>query len=143
MVLYVCEDSTEGILCGVYDAWASRLGHDRVGLALAGAYNYEMFTEYRPVLTDRAKAQKVERAVRGKISERAWRWGPAACGAGRARKKAGDLRSPAFFIPRRLSSAKRICSRRVRAALRPGGGQGRAPAQGSPARVRCRQSPGF
>ncbi len=74
MVLYVCEDSTEGILCGVYDAWASRLGHDRVGLALAGAYNYEMFTEYRPVLADRAKAQKVERAVRGKISERAWRW---------------------------------------------------------------------
>ena len=30
-----------------------------------------------------------------------------------------------------------------RCPMTPGGGQGRAPAQGSPARVRCRQSPGF
>ena len=35
MVVYQCSDSFDGILCGVYDAWMSRLGHDHVRLALA------------------------------------------------------------------------------------------------------------
>ena len=28
MVVFVCEDSPEGIFTGVYDAWNSRLGHE-------------------------------------------------------------------------------------------------------------------
>ena len=27
MTIFVCEDSLDGILTGVYDAWDSRLGH--------------------------------------------------------------------------------------------------------------------
>ena len=37
MTVYVCEDSFDGILCGVYDAWMSRKGHDQVCLELEGA----------------------------------------------------------------------------------------------------------
>ena len=32
MVVFVCEDSPEGIFTGVYDAWNSRLGHENVRL---------------------------------------------------------------------------------------------------------------
>ena len=30
MTVFVCEDSLDGILTGVYDAWDSRLGHSGV-----------------------------------------------------------------------------------------------------------------
>ena len=35
MILFVCEDCIDGIFTAVYDAWASRLGHDNVGLRVA------------------------------------------------------------------------------------------------------------
>lgn len=27
MVIFICKDDFDSILCGVYDAWMSRLGH--------------------------------------------------------------------------------------------------------------------
>ena len=39
MVIFICKDDFDSILCGVYDAWMSRLGHDNVRLQLQGAYN--------------------------------------------------------------------------------------------------------
>ena len=33
MYVFICEDSLEGILTGVYDACASRLGHRNIRLA--------------------------------------------------------------------------------------------------------------
>ena len=67
MVVFVCEDSFEGILCGVYDAWTSRLGHKNVKLAVDGQYNLEMFADYREAAVSEEKAQKVAQAVRTKI----------------------------------------------------------------------------
>ena len=58
MVVFVCEDSPEGIFTGVYDAWNSRLGHENVRLEVQGEYNYSLFSEYREVAVDRLKAQK-------------------------------------------------------------------------------------
>ena len=46
MTVYVCEDSFDGILCGVYDAWMSRKGHDQVCLELEGAEDIRLFCEY-------------------------------------------------------------------------------------------------
>ena len=43
MTIFVCEDSLDGILTGVYDAWDSRLGHRRVKLKTAGVDTYELF----------------------------------------------------------------------------------------------------
>lgn len=49
MVIFICKDDFDSILCGVYDAWMSRLGHDNVRLQLQGAYNMELFAKYRDV----------------------------------------------------------------------------------------------
>ena len=71
MTIFVCEDSLDGILTGVYDAWDSRLGHSRVKLKTAGVDTYELFCEYRDVKTDMEKAEKVLRTVFRRMGEEA------------------------------------------------------------------------
>lgn len=73
MVVYQCSDSFDGILCGVYDAWMSRLGHDNVRLALADTGNLEMFVEYRTVEETKEKLDKVIHAIRQKIGLEVYR----------------------------------------------------------------------
>lgn len=72
MTVYICEDSLEGILTGVYDGWMSRKGHSQVRLEIDGYIEKELFTEYLFVPTSAEKAEKVAEAVRGKISETAY-----------------------------------------------------------------------
>lgn len=67
MTVFVCGDTFEGILCGVYDGWMSRLGHDNVCLELEGTGNIRMFAEYRQVAETEEKFRKVADAVRMKI----------------------------------------------------------------------------
>ena len=47
MTVFECEDSSDGIFTGIYDAWASRLGHANVWLQLQGMHTLELFTQYR------------------------------------------------------------------------------------------------
>ena len=66
MTVFVCEDSLDGILTGVYDAWDSRLGHSRVKLQAEteDSYEtYELFCQYRQVKTDPGKAEKDRKSV--------------------------------------------------------------------------------
>ena len=70
MVVFVCEDSPEGIFTGVYDAWNSRLGHENVRLEVQGEYNYSLFSEYREVAVDRLKAQGKSMALGAPIPVR-------------------------------------------------------------------------
>ncbi len=70
--IYVCKGDPESILTGVYDAWASRKGHSRVKLDVESQKTPELFASYVPVETDPEKARKVMRAIRQKISGRAW-----------------------------------------------------------------------
>lgn len=67
MRIFLCRDSIEGILSGVYDAWASRLGHGNVRLVLAGVGDMELFAEYEEVMPDRGKADKVLRTLRRRL----------------------------------------------------------------------------
>ena len=67
MVIYQCKDSFDSILCGVYDAWMSRLGHANVRLELEDTGNIEMFAEYRTVEDSPGKRDKVIAAIRQKI----------------------------------------------------------------------------
>lgn len=69
MVLFVCEDSVDGIFSGIYDAWDSRLGHGNVGLRISGMDTLELFAEYRTVTADSQKAAKVASAIRRKMGE--------------------------------------------------------------------------
>ena len=43
--VFQCEDTLTGILTGVYDAWASRLGHEHVRLRSGEYEDLELFCE--------------------------------------------------------------------------------------------------
>lgn len=74
MVIYECFDNFNSILCGVYDAFMSRLGHENVKLALKDRGNVEMFAKYRHVEESEEKLAKVIQAIRQKISSEAFMW---------------------------------------------------------------------
>ncbi|MCI8415923.1 MAG: DNA metabolism protein [Lachnospiraceae bacterium] len=67
--VFVCEDSLDGILTGVYDAWDSGLGHGNVRLEVEQEKTLELFCQYMPVRTDRDKADKVLRTIRNRLGE--------------------------------------------------------------------------
>ena len=69
MVIFTCEDSLEGILCGVYDAWMSRLGHANVRLELQERGNLRMFSEYRQTAKEDWKTEKVIDTIRRKAGQ--------------------------------------------------------------------------
>jgi len=71
MTLFVCEDSLDGILTGVYEAWDSRLGHNNVKLKTETQDTLELFCEYRYVQTELEKAEKVLRTVHERLGEAA------------------------------------------------------------------------
>lgn len=94
-VVFVCENSIEGILSGVYDAWvealSSGMGHAHCRLAVTdrqglkdGAegnpdgglsdddssyFNLELFCTYRDTPADRGKAEKVIKTLRKRLGE--------------------------------------------------------------------------
>lgn len=68
MTVFVCGEEFEDILCGIYDAWMSRLGHGAVRIE-PECCDRELFSSYRQVDSDPRKAQKVIDAVRTKLSE--------------------------------------------------------------------------
>lgn len=70
--VFLCEDSLEGIFTGVYDAWASRVGHENVELRTRESENLEFFCEYRKVPADAGKAEKVRRSICRKLGRGAY-----------------------------------------------------------------------
>lgn len=70
--IFICEDSFEGILTGVFEAYICRYGHDFISLELKGDNQPQFFSEYYPVETDIEKARKVGQAIRKKISPDAY-----------------------------------------------------------------------
>lgn len=75
MTVFLCGPEPEDIFTAVYDAWASRLGHDNVRLEiLEEEQQMGLFCQYRLVTRDLEKAKKVSRSVARKISSEAY-WG--------------------------------------------------------------------
>ena len=72
MTVFVCHDSFEGILCGVYDAWMSRLGHANVALELENRGNLKMFCDYREAEETPEKTEKVAESIRRTAGEPAY-----------------------------------------------------------------------
>ncbi len=68
MYLFICEDSPDGILTGVYDAWSYKIAnhiktHDEIGLLSAEPYSRRLFCEYIPVTVSSEKAAKVRHTI--------------------------------------------------------------------------------
>lgn len=68
MVVFQCGSEPDDIYCAVYDAWMSRLGHANVCIEEAGA-DPRLFCEYRTVVSEVWKTEKVVTAIRRKLSE--------------------------------------------------------------------------
>ncbi len=72
MRILLCEDSLEGILTGVYEAYKSRYGHDNIKLCLdSEEYEIEMFSEYQKIEPDAESANKVLLSILEKIGDTA------------------------------------------------------------------------
>lgn len=68
-IIYLCEDSTEGIFTAIYQAFAERHGHSRNRIMIhTTGFNRELFCEYREVANDYEKAVKVADTIQKKIS---------------------------------------------------------------------------
>lgn len=73
MMILLCEDSLEGILTGVYEAYQSRYGHDNIRLCLQSAeYEMELFATYREIKPDVDSANKVLHSILDKIGSEVW-----------------------------------------------------------------------
>lgn len=70
--VYVCEDSVEGILSGVYQAFVERNGHSNNRLELGPVQQPEFFCEYVEVKAEAENAKKVIQSIKDKISIEAW-----------------------------------------------------------------------
>ncbi len=75
MYIFVCENSIDGILTGVYDAFAFKVAHrdtlkeQDIGLSCHPDANYQLFTEYIPVPASFEKAAKVRNTLYEKLGE--------------------------------------------------------------------------
>lgn len=68
--IYLCEDSFEGILTAVYNAYEDRYGHEKNKILISeGMYHQELFATYIPVGTEYEKAVKVARTIQNKVSQ--------------------------------------------------------------------------
>ena len=72
MYIFICEDSLDGILTGIYDAWDFKikhpnLSHEDIRLSSKEPDNYELFSEYLAVAPDAVKAEKVSRTLITKL----------------------------------------------------------------------------
>ena len=72
MYNFICEDSLDGILTGIYDAWSFKIDHINIShedlvLTSKEPDNYELFCEYQHVTPDPEKAEKISRTLLSKL----------------------------------------------------------------------------
>ena len=63
MIVYTCEDTFEAMMTCIYDAWASKEGHQNIRLKAEPLGTMELFCEYRSVTSDPVKTRKVVRSL--------------------------------------------------------------------------------
>ena len=71
-VVYLCENTPDGIFTAIYDAWAAKIPDGRLSIRVEENYMMEFFTDYVYVQTDLEKAVKVARSVSRKIGTQAY-----------------------------------------------------------------------
>ena len=74
LTIFLCEGGFYGILSGVYEVYASRLGLENCRLELKEEYEPRLFADYRELDLHVELAEKVARTVRERMSEDAFVW---------------------------------------------------------------------
>ncbi|MBQ7795241.1 MAG: TIGR03915 family putative DNA repair protein [Lachnospiraceae bacterium] len=72
MTIFLCKNGFDGILCGVYDAYASKLDLGECRLEMEEEYEPVMFAEYREVEVEAWKAERVAKKIQNHMSEEAY-----------------------------------------------------------------------
>ena len=70
--ILLCEDSIEGILTGVYEAYVLKRPHDTIHLQIEEIENYRLFAEYQNIKADEVKSRKVLRTIYQRFGEEAY-----------------------------------------------------------------------
>ena len=70
--ILLCEDSIEGILTGVYEAYEMRREHEMIHLQTSDIENYRLFAVYKEIETDTSKSEKVLRTLYHRFGEEAY-----------------------------------------------------------------------
>lgn len=70
--VYVCSNTVTGIFSAVYDAWKTKLLEDRLGIALRGNMEQELFCEYIEVEESERKAIAVENLIKKHLGYEAY-----------------------------------------------------------------------
>lgn len=69
MMIYRCDPSIEGILCGVYEGWRYEGGRDQVQLVLKDAYEeLQLFAQYCDVPVEASKAKRAAAGISSQFS---------------------------------------------------------------------------
>lgn len=68
-VILLCEDTMEGILTAVYDAYELRMPHENIHLQTSELLNYRLFTVYQKVKTEETKSTKVFGTIYSRFGE--------------------------------------------------------------------------
>lgn len=76
-LVLVCEDSMDGILSGVYEAYQLKkdrgiASHDSIHLTTVEPDMQRLFTQYINIQTDRSKAQRVTGTIEKRLGEQTW-----------------------------------------------------------------------
>lgn len=71
-IIYLCEDTPDGIFTAIYDAWAAHLPQECLSIQVEYLHTMRLFADYVYVQTDFDKAVKVARSVRNKIGQEAY-----------------------------------------------------------------------
>lgn len=67
--ILICEDSQEGIFTGIYEAYAQKCDHDSTRIQLGEEGDLCLFAEYREIVPDIQKADKVRRTILTRFGE--------------------------------------------------------------------------
>ena len=67
--IFICEDSQEGVFTGIYDAYALKCDHDSTYIQVGEDGNLRLFAEYRNIIPDMQKADKVRRTILSRFGE--------------------------------------------------------------------------
>lgn len=59
-IVYLCEDTPDGIFTAIYDAWAAFLPKERLSIRVENRYDFQLFTDYVYVQTDLEKQLRLQ-----------------------------------------------------------------------------------
>ncbi len=68
MTIFVCDNTLEGVLTGIYDAWASKIKHEYLKIEVGPIGQQELFADYIYSKASSHKAEKVMTSIEKKIS---------------------------------------------------------------------------